>query len=209
MIGGYDMIETILHGVLLAIGLILPLGVQNVFVFNQGASQPNFIRAIPVIVTASVCDTLLILLAVTGVSIVVMTFAWLEMLLFGFGFFFLLYMGYVIWRSDSGKIEQGKGLSIKKQVTYAASVSILNPHAILDTIGVIGTNSLTYVGTGKWVFTFSAIVVSWFWFFGLAVAGRIIGNLDQSGNLMKSINKVSAIIIWGVALYMGYKILIH
>ena len=35
------MSEAIIHGIILAFGLIIPLGVQNVFVFNQGASQPN------------------------------------------------------------------------------------------------------------------------------------------------------------------------
>lgn len=30
---------------------------------------------------------------------------------------------------------------------FAASVSLLNPHAILDTIGVIGTNSIQYIGS--------------------------------------------------------------
>ena len=38
------MSEAIIHGIILAFGLIIPLGVQNVFVFNQGASQPNIWR---------------------------------------------------------------------------------------------------------------------------------------------------------------------
>ena len=29
----------LIHGLLLALGLILPLGAQNVFVFNQGANK--------------------------------------------------------------------------------------------------------------------------------------------------------------------------
>ena len=36
------MIQSILHGFLLAFGLILPLGAQNVFVFNQGANHKSF-----------------------------------------------------------------------------------------------------------------------------------------------------------------------
>ncbi|MDQ0200221.1 hypothetical protein [Neobacillus ginsengisoli] len=48
------MLEAILHGMILAFGLILLLGVQNVFVFNQGASQSDFVRALPVIITASI-----------------------------------------------------------------------------------------------------------------------------------------------------------
>lgn len=103
------MSEAIIHGIILAFGLIIPLGVQNVFVFNQGASQPNIWRAAPVVLTASICDTLLILIAVQGVSLVLLTFSWLTTTLYMTGFFFLMYMGLVIWRSDpSNDVKQEK-----------------------------------------------------------------------------------------------------
>ncbi len=57
----------------LAFGLILPLGSQNVFVFTQGAIQPRLLNALPVAIVASLSDTLLILLAIFGVSVVVLT----------------------------------------------------------------------------------------------------------------------------------------
>jgi L-lysine exporter family protein LysE/ArgO len=82
------LIEAFIHGTILAFGLILPLGVQNVFIFNQGANQPTFLRAIPAVITASICDTLLILLAVLGVSIIVFTFIWIKTVLFGLGFLY-------------------------------------------------------------------------------------------------------------------------
>ncbi len=64
--GVHNMLEAVIHAVLLALGLILPLGVQNVFVFNQGASQSRFRNALPAVITAGVCDTVLIGLAVGG-----------------------------------------------------------------------------------------------------------------------------------------------
>ena len=64
---------------------------------------------------------------------------------------------------------------------FACSVSLLNPHAILDTIGVIGTNSLHYEGEDQWIFTITCILVSVAWFHGLAIAGRLMGSLDPSG----------------------------
>jgi L-lysine exporter family protein LysE/ArgO len=39
---------------------------------------------------------------------------------------------------------------------FAMSVSLLNPYAILVTIGVIGTSSLVYNGYEKWLFTSNA-----------------------------------------------------
>lgn len=197
------MSEAIIHGIILAFGLIIPLGVQNVFVFNQGASQPNIWRAVPVVLTASICDTLLILIAVQGVSLVLLTFSWLTNSLYIIGFFFLLYMGFVIWRSNpSNDVKQEKSMPLKKQILFAASVSLLNPHAILDTIGVIGTNSIQYIGSEKWAFTLATIIVSWIWFISLALAGKFLKRLDSTGKTILLLNKFSGLIIWGVALYM-------
>lgn len=197
------MSEAIIHGIILAFGLIIPLGVQNVFVFNQGASQPNIWRAAPVVLTASICDTLLILIAVQGVSLVLLTFSWLTNSLYIIGFFFLLYMGFVIWRSSpSNDVKQEKSMPLKKQILFATSVSLLNPHAILDTIGVIGTNSIQYIGSEKWAFTLATIIVSWIWFISLALAGKFLKRLDSTGKTILLLNKFSGFIIWGVALYM-------
>ncbi|KZD43508.1 Transporter LysE family [Bacillus cereus] len=197
------MSEAIIHGIILAFGLIIPLGVQNIFVFNQGASQPNIWRAAPVVLTASICDTLLILIAVQGVSLVLLTFSWLTTTLYMIGFFFLMYMGWVIWRSDpSNDVKQEKSMPLKNQIIFAASVSLLNPHAILDTIGVIGTNSIQYIGSEKWAFTFATIIVSWIWFISLAFAGKFLKGFDSTGKTIIVLNKISGLIIWGVALYM-------
>jgi L-lysine exporter family protein LysE/ArgO len=84
-----------LHGFILALGLILPLGVQNLFVFNQGAVHPRFVRALPSIITAALCDTLLISLAILGVSVMVLEYDWIRILLFSLGICFLAYMGWV------------------------------------------------------------------------------------------------------------------
>ncbi|OEH92067.1 LysE/ArgO family amino acid transporter [Bacillus solimangrovi] len=201
------MLAALLHGIILAFGLILPLGAQSVFVFNQGASQPKFRGAIPVIITASLCDTLLILLAVLGVSVIVLSVPILQTVIFSVGLIFLLYMGWSVWNSDPANLSQKEvALSPKKQIIFAMSVSLLNPHAILDTIGVIGTSSLNYVGPEKVIFTFACIVISWIWFLGLAIAGKIVGNFDTEGKLLTLLNKVSAIIIWGVALYIAIEL---
>jgi L-lysine exporter family protein LysE/ArgO len=198
-------VEPLFHGMILAFGLILPLGVQNVFIFNQGATHKKFTNALPAIITAGVCDTVLIYLAVAGVSIIVFSFEWLKILLFLIGFFFLAYMGWSMWKNTpevSTKQEQ-KRFSARRQVTFAASVSLLNPHAIIDTIGVIGTSSLAYTGHEKFLFTISCILVSWMWFFFLAISGGKVRQIDNSGILLKRMNQISAIIIWGMALYLG------
>lgn len=200
--------EPLIHGIILAFGLILPLGVQNVFLFNQGTAHKNFVHALPAVITAGVCDTILIYSAVAGVSLIVLSFVWLKNLLFFIGFFFLSYMGWLMWKSTTDVLRQQKAVfSAKRQVAFAASASLLNPHAIMDTIGVIGTSSLVYSGVEKWNFTIACIGVSWIWFFGLAIAGKMVGQLDSTGSILKKMNQLSALIVWGMALYMGYQLL--
>lgn len=198
------MDNALFHGIVLAFGLILPLGVQNIFIFNQGAQQPAFWRSLPAVFTAGMCDTILIVLAVTGVSAIITAFGTLKLLIMIIGILFLLYMGWSIWSSNSHKETSQGAMPPRQQVIFAATVSLLNPHAILDTIGVIGTSSIAYAGTEKLIFTLSCIFVSWIWFIGLALAGRTIGKIDTTGTILSLINKVSAILIWSIAIYLAF-----
>ncbi|MEK4061224.1 MULTISPECIES: LysE/ArgO family amino acid transporter [unclassified Paenibacillus] len=199
------MAEAIVHGIILAFGLILPLGVQNIFVFNQGALHPKFRSALPVILTAALCDSLLIAAAVGGVSLVLLSLDWLTPVVLGAGILFLCFMGWKIWSAAPAKGE-AKRLSLKGQVGYTLSVSLLNPHALMDTVGVIGTNALQYAGSERWVFAAAAAGVSWVWFIGLAAAGRMLGKADSSGKAVRLMNKASALLIWGIALYMAFQL---
>jgi len=194
--------EAIVHGIILAFGLILPLGVQNVFVFSQGATQPKLIRALPTAFTSALCDTFLILLAVFSLSTIVLQFEWLRLSLMIVGILFLLYMGYVIWRSEPTTNEKNKALPIRQQIIFALSFSLLNPHALLDIVGVIGTSALKYVGTEQVIFTITCITVSWIWFFGLTLAGTVMKKIDGTGSLMNIFNKCSALFIWGTSIYL-------
>lgn len=199
------MVSAFIHGYLLSFGLILPLGPQNVFVFSQGATQPQLRRALPVVIAAAICDTLLIVIAVLGVSTVVLTAPWIKLVLGVVGVGFLLYIGWMTWRSN-GKtaIAQAAHLwPIKRQIVFAVSVSLLNPHAILDTIGVIGTSSLAYANTDRLAFTLACVLNSWLWFFGLAIAGRVAGSFEV---VRQWLNRVSAVIMWLSAIYLVYNL---
>lgn len=201
------MFNAFIYGAILAFGLITPLGVQNIFVFNQGASQKHFIYALPSILTAALCDTVLIVVAVLGISVIVLTLPWLKMIIFSVGFVFLLYMGFITWRRKPTHLEANHvPFSAKRQIKFAASVSLLNPHAILDTIGVIGPNALRFSDGPRLTFTLACILVSFCWFFSLAIAGHFLHRLDKTGLLIVLINKISALIIWCVAFFLAWEL---
>ncbi|EKU48234.1 LysE/ArgO family amino acid transporter [Staphylococcus massiliensis] len=194
------MFQAILHGVLLAFGLILPLGAQNVFVFNQGANHKKFVKVLPVVITAGFCDTLLIVLAILGVSLILLSMPVLQIVIYIIGLAFLLYMAWSLWREKPSKLDNIEPMKPSKQVGFALSVSLLNPHAIMDTIGVIGTSASVYTGPEKIAFTIATILVSWLWFIALALLGKMLGTVDKTGKYIIILNKISSIIILIVSL---------
>ncbi|MCK6075775.1 LysE/ArgO family amino acid transporter [Paenibacillus silvae] len=198
--------EVMIHAVVLAFGLILPLGVQNVFIFNQGLSQKKYLHAMPAVVTASISDTLLIGAAVGGLSLVLLQWPMLTNTLYGAGSLFLLYMARGLWKSSASREEAPKAMSALRQITFAASVSLLNPHALLDTVAVIGTSSLQYKGMERVCFALTTAAVSWVWFLGLAGAGRLVGSNDHTGRVRHALNRLSALIMVGLALIMCWKL---
>lgn len=189
------MLQPLIHGLLLALGLILPLGAQNVFVLNQGANQKKISKALPVIITAGLCDTFLIVIAILGVSLILISMPTLQLFIYIIGFLFLMYMAWSLWTEKPSNIEEIEPMPAKKQILFALSVSLLNPHAIMDTVGVIGTSASVYDGYDKVVFSLATISVSWIWFVFLAILGRITGKIDKSGKYIVILNKVSSVIV--------------
>lgn len=200
------MNDAFFYGLILAFGLILPLGVQNIFIFNQGASQQKIWHAFPSVLTAFICDTILILLSILGVSVAVFSITWLKTILFTIGFFFLIYMGWHTWNNAAKPHTEGKPLSTKQQIIFVMSISLLNPHAIIDTVSVIGTNSLHFMGDEKIAFTTACLLVSFLWFLSLSMMGYYVKTLDQFRVYINIINKLSALIIWGIGMYLAYQL---
>jgi L-lysine exporter family protein LysE/ArgO len=197
------MLSAFVHGFILAFGLILPLGPQNAFILSQGASRARWTRILPVVLVASLSDTALILLAVLGVSVIVLTLPWLKTALILAGGCFLGYIGWITWHTNPNLEQDQNGRlagSLRKQIGYTLAVSLLNPHAILDTIGVIGTSSLAYTGNLKIVFTAACILNSWLWFLLLAAAGHLIGTVQV---VRTWLNRVSALVMWATAIYLA------
>lgn len=193
------MLTAFLHGFILSAGLILPPGAQNVFLINQGANHKKFTHALPAVITAGLSDTLLIILSVAGVSLIILSVPALQLGMYIIGFLFLTYMAISLWFSKPDTAEAPLKLTPYKQIAYALSVSLLNPQAILDTAGIIGTNSTAYTGSPLVVFTLSCIAVSWLAFIILVLFGRIIGNFDSKGKITVYINKFSAVVIFIIA----------
>lgn len=176
------MIAAFFYGLLLAFGLILPLGPQNMFILNQGSKSHRFRDALPAVITASLCDTILILLASFGISLFILDHPEIKRILLVAGIIFLSYLGITMWRNakhDETTEKIIKHLSARKQILFCASVSILNPHAILDTITVIGSNALLFQEAELFAFICACVLLSWLWFTGLALFGKLLTRFEK------------------------------
>ena len=204
------MYTAFIHGFILALGLILPLGVQNLFVLQQGMLQPRLWQAAPAVVTAALCDTLLIMGAVGGASLVLMEMPYIRFCLVIPGSLFLFYMGWQNWHNTltvAAEKTRAAALPASRQILFAMSVSFLNPYAFMDIIGVIGTSSLQYSGTEKLMFTGATILVSWCWFTLLSILGHLMELLPVSLYRPDILQRFSAFFMCGSGIYMLFQLL--
>ena len=80
-----EIFYSIINGFILGFGLMIPLGIQNIFILNQGIAQKNFKNILPCVITAAICDTLLITIGVLGVSLLIVGLSWLKVTLMVIG----------------------------------------------------------------------------------------------------------------------------
>lgn len=193
-----------LHGFLLALALILPLGPQNTFVMSQGTTHRQYRHTVPVVVTAALADMILIGMAVLGVSAVLLVAPMLKEILTLLGIVFLGWMGWQSWRAPVHP-ETSDGAvkaywTIRRQVMHTLRASLLNPHAIMDTVIVIGGGAALYTTPGdKLAYAMAAVLVSWVWFFALSLAGRALAQLRHRARTLQWVNRISAGIMWTIA----------
>lgn len=115
---------------------------------------------------------------------------------------FLIVVGVLLWRNGGGGNgnEAAGAWSVRRQMAFTASVSLLNPHAILDMIGVIGPSSLAYDGADRIAFIVACVSVSWLFFLFLAISERSVSSIRRVRVLL---NRGSAVIMWGTAVYLA------
>ena len=169
------------YGLVFAFGLIIPLGAQNMFVISQGISNENKFQVMMVATTAAICDTLLIGISILGLSGIIMKWELVLNLFFVFGICFIFVYGFKLLRTKykESSLESSVSKKTSKLIYITILLSLLNPYALLDTVGTIGTFSLSYHTLDqRLVFGLGCIVTSWVWFYFLAFFGRLVMRFD-------------------------------
>jgi L-lysine exporter family protein LysE/ArgO len=195
-------------GFVLGLALIVPLGQQNVFVVSQGVAV-GMPRALFAVVGAAGCDTMLILLGAGGASALLHRLPGLRAALLAAGVVILLYLGIRGLRSSAtpAAMEAAAASGPRQVLARTAAVSLLNPHAIIDTVAVLGTAIAGQPADSRMSFGAGVVTASWIWFLFLASAAALLRKaLTPSRRVW--FDRFSGVVLLGFAGYLAYE-LIH
>ncbi len=164
---------TFLSGLLLGLAIIVPIGAESLFVLNQGV-QVGFPRALIGVLTVCLCDSLLIVLGGVGASALLATQGYRDVLI-AVGSVFLVVVGLLTLRAAPRQAGEVEPLGhVGATVTQAVGVSLLNPHAILDTIGIIGGAIAAQAVEERMLFGAGTVSASWLWFLALCAGASAV-----------------------------------
>ncbi|MBB2494547.1 LysE/ArgO family amino acid transporter [Aquipseudomonas ullengensis] len=163
------MWQSYLNGLLVAAGLIIAIGAQNVFVLAQSLRREHHL---PVAALCVLCDALLVCAGVFGLAtLLAQSPLLLNIARWGGAVFLLWYGAKALRRALSPQAleqDQQSGPRSRRAVLMAAlAVTLLNPHVYLDTVLLIGSLGAQQPVPGA--YALGAASASMIWFFTLAL----------------------------------------
>lgn len=192
-------------GFLLSVGLIMAIGAQNAYVLRQGLRREHVGVAVMV---AAVCDATLILIGVGGFGAVISANPdWMAAARYG-GAAFLFWYGARAMRNairgSSMQIDHGGagGLTRRQVLLAAAAFSILNPHAWLDTVVLIGSVGSQQADNLRPAFAAGAVTASFVWFVVLGYGARVLAPLFARAVAWRVLDALVAAILWTIAVVL-------
>ncbi len=199
-----------LTGLLLGLGLIIPIGPQNIMVINQGLAV-GWPKVLWAIIAASTCDSFLILVGAFGASRFIEEVPGLRPALLVFGALFLTFLGAQALRAarrdhDTQALAHNQQLSARRVLATTASVSLLNPHAILDTVGVIGAAVASQSSSTRLAFASGTLCASWLWFSFLGIAASKLRRV-LNGRILQLIDLASGLVLLLFAIILAVEFL--
>ena len=203
------MREVYLEGMLLQASLIFALGPQNLFVLESGLKRHYHLT---VSFVCFLCDLTLIMLGVAGAATFFNQFPQIKIIVGLLGVGFLILYGVGKLRHDDQEHLQlennGKRSCYRAAIVSSVLFSIVNPHAYLDGIVLIGGYSSQYpelstrLALGLGAASFSLI-----WFLLLSVGASFMVPLFKSEKRMRLIMSSAGIILIIMSAKLGMDVL--
>jgi L-lysine exporter family protein LysE/ArgO len=180
--------------------MILAIGPQNTYVMRQGALGRHVVTVIAV---CSLCDIVLICMGAFGLAQSIANYPTLRAILLWGGMIFIGGYAFKSWRRAivGGYFEalqtEGKDVTSRgKVILTAMGFSLLNPHAILDTVVVIGGMALRYdTFDDRLMFAVGASLGSITWFIILGNCARMLSSVLRTPTGMRVFDAIVGIIM--------------
>lgn len=200
------MTSVFLSGFGISAGLIMAIGAQNAHVLRQGLRREHVGMTILV---CAVCDALLILLGVVGLGkVFTVNPDWMTIARLGGAVFLGWYGLRALLSALKGNSMQVDGSDGQRKLTRtqallaAAGFSLLNPHAYLDTVVLIGSVGSQQADALRPIFAAGAVTASFVWFGMLGYGARMLTPVFSRPMAWRVLDGLVAAMLWSIALML-------
>ena len=198
----------LLLGFFTGLSLIFAIGVQNIFVMEQGLKK-QYIFLVCLICTIS--DFLLIFLGIFLFEYFKKFFTYEVELIFNI--LLLLFLVYFVISKIKTKYNEfnidfkKNSIAFKNIVIKTLGFTYLNPHVYSDTVFFLGNFSKNFLISHKYYFGIGASIASMLFFFSLGYLCKFLSKYLQNKTVWKFINFFIVIFMSILALYVLLDIL--
>lgn len=194
-----------LNGLLLGLSLIMALGPQNIFLIKQG-TQKNHAGLSATI--CFICDVILVCGSVIGLHQILLNNPALQIWMIYLGSAFLFYYAYknvrsALSRQNKKNQDPAQAHSRSQIILFALGFSLLNPHAIIDTVVIVGSGSSQFPDN-QMAFLTGVICASLIWFCSLTFTTKYFADVLSKVRIWQSIELFSGLLM----IYIGCKLLL-
>lgn len=189
------------NGLVLGLSLIMALGPQNVFLIRQGALRKHAVLSALICFS---CDLILICGSVVGLYQMLELHPSLKDWMTWFGVVFLLYYGSRALKralqAKSTEPHSAQQSSNRLQIILLAlGFSLLNPHAIIDALVIIGSNSAQFPEHQK-EFVLGVATSSLLWFSSLTLTTHYFSNVLTRAAVWRRVELCSGLLMIGLSI---------
>ena len=182
----------------------MALGPQNIFLIRQGALRRHVVLST---LTCFISDAILITASVAGLHHLLELHpawqAWISAL----GFLFLMFYGlrsmyYALTVATDLEKKEHSVQGRKQIILLSLGFSLLNPHAIVDSLVLIGGGSTRYPGHQS-AFLSGVLTSSLIWFTMLTLTAYYFSEAIRQKHVWKRMEFISGVLM----IYLGFKLL--
>ncbi len=193
------MCGAFVQGLLLGLSLIVAIGAQNAFVLRQGLRGQHIFA---VCLTCAVSDALLILAGVSGFQVIIAAYPQaIQLARWGGAAFLLVYGGRCLLSAYRGggslEVVEAEGGKFIPVIMTCLALTWLNPHVYLDTVVLIGSVSMGFIGAEA-SFALGAMSASFLFFFSLGYGAAALRPVFATARSWQVLDSSMAIVMWSL-----------